>query len=175
MRAFIAETFERIWVNAENAESLMKNVFAFRFVLFISASLSPIAAARAGEIYANSFNGPIGTTYPEWTSSPFTYASGVRPLRNGTLPAPEVTNTESPNHARRFLGEFGGPAIGKPGDAGWNRTRVEQTVSLALRDLSTHAALKVASSSSSPSPGTATAPPTAPNAGAWRWLAERHC
>ncbi len=123
----------------------MKTVFAVRLlpVFFISILMSQGSAARAGQVYSNSFNGPIGTTYPEWTSSSISYTSAVPAARNGRLPAPAVATTESPNHASRFLGEFGGPAIGKPGDVGWNRTRVEQTVSLALRELPAHAALKV--------------------------------
>ena len=123
----------------------MKTVVVVRLLptFFISFLVSHVPAARAGQVYSNGFNRPVGRTYPEWTSSPINYTSATQPPRHGTLPAPEVATVESPNHARRFLGEFGGPAIGKPGDAGWNRTRVEQTVSLALRDLPAHAALKV--------------------------------
>jgi hypothetical protein len=125
--------------------TFMKTVFAVRLlpVLLISILMSRVSAVRSEQVYSNSFSGPIGTTYPEWTSAPITYTSATQPPRHGRLPAPEVATTESPNHVRRFLGEFGGPAIGKPGDAGWNRARVEQTVSLALRDLPAHAALKV--------------------------------
>src|SRR5260370_35638883 len=111
-------------------------------VFFISILMSEVSTARAGQVYSNSFSGPIGTTYHEWTSSPITYVSATQPPRHGALPAPEVGTTESPNHARRFLVEFGDPVIGKPGDAGWNRTRVEQTVSLPLHDLPAHPALK---------------------------------
>src|SRR5262249_48288320 len=48
------------------------------------------------------------------------------------------------NHRRRFLGEFGGPAIGQPGDPDWGRTRVEQTVRLALSGLAPHTRISVA-------------------------------
>ena len=65
------------------------------------------------------------------------------PPGKGTLPPQVITNVESPNHAQRFLGEFGGPQIGLPGEPSYNHTRVEQTVSLALRDLPPHAALKI--------------------------------
>src|SRR2546427_5404288 len=58
-------------------------------------------------------------------------------------PASFCPSISAHHHAHRFLGEFGGPAIGKPGDAGWNRTRVDQTVSLTLSDLPAHAGLKV--------------------------------
>jgi cellulase (glycosyl hydrolase family 5) len=95
-------------------------------------------------VYRNDFHDPVGTSYPEWRSSPITFASQGRPPGTGALPPAAVTNVESPNHARRFLGEFGGPPLGKPGDPGYNRTRVEQTVSLTLRDLPPHRALRVA-------------------------------
>jgi hypothetical protein len=94
-------------------------------------------------VYANDFNGPVGSTFPEWTSSPITYvktASG----QTGSLPAPAVATVESPNHKQRFLGEFGGPPIGKPGEPDWNRTRVEQTVSLSLDGLAPHTQVTVA-------------------------------
>ena len=45
---------------------------------------------------------------------------------------------ESPNGRERFLGEFGGPPVGRPGDPDWNRTRVDQTVILALKNLGAH-------------------------------------
>src|SRR5262249_24620683 len=43
----------------------------------------------------------------------------------------------------RFLGEFGGPPIGRPGDPGWNKTRVDQTISLSLSNLPAHGALRL--------------------------------
>lgn len=102
-----------------------------------------LSSARAEELYANDFNGPPGSSYPERTSSAIVYASPAAPPGKGVRPAPLVTSVESPNHAQRFLGEFGGPASGAPGDPGYNRTRVEQTVSLALHDLPAHTALRV--------------------------------
>lgn len=98
---------------------------------------------RAHVIYRNDFRDPVGTKYPEWTSSPITYVNKDQPPGSGTMPPPAVTNINSPNHAQQFLGEFGGPAIGKPGDAGFNRTRVDQTISLTLHDLPAHKALRV--------------------------------
>jgi hypothetical protein len=59
------------------------------------------------------------------------------------LPAPHVTNVRSPNGAQTFLGLFGGPAIGAAGDAGWQKTRVQQTISLALSNLPAHTALQL--------------------------------
>jgi hypothetical protein len=60
----------------------------------------------------------------------------------GVLPAPVVKTCAAPK-GQRFLGEFGGPMIVGPGEAGFNRLRVEQTVRLALRELPRHRALKV--------------------------------
>jgi hypothetical protein len=100
--------------------------------------------AIAADVYFNDFNGPIGSKYPEWTSSAISYASSGNPPGKGTLAPQVITNVESPNHAQRFLGEFGGPQIGVPSDPGYNHTRVEQTVSLKLRDLPPHSSLKVA-------------------------------
>jgi hypothetical protein len=88
-------------------------------------------------IYRNDFNGPIGETFPEWTSSPLTFNKTVTGQK-GSLPAGPVATVESPNHRERFLGEFGGPSVGQPGDPDWNRTRVDQTVILSLKDLAPH-------------------------------------
>lgn len=111
--------------------------------LCIPALLSRLPAARAAQIYSNSFNGLVGTSYPEWSSSVITYASTGTPPGSGALPAPVVTNIVSPNNAQRFLGEFGGPPIGVPGDPGYNHTRVDQTVSLSLTNLPAHSSLQV--------------------------------
>jgi hypothetical protein len=88
-------------------------------------------------IYRNEFNGPIGETFPEWTSSPVTFTKTVTGER-GSLPAGPVSTVESPNRRERFLGEFGGPPIGRPGDPDWNHTRVNQAVILSLKDLAPH-------------------------------------
>jgi hypothetical protein len=96
-----------------------------------------------GEIYFNDFNGPTGSAYPEWSSSLITYASSTNPPGSGVLPPQIVTNTDSTNGTQRFLGEFGGPRIGRPGDPGYNRTRVDQTIRLTLTNLPPHAALRL--------------------------------
>src|ERR1043166_4638915 len=93
-----------------------------------------VLPAVADDVYFNDFNGPLGSKYAEWTCSAINYASAGNPPGKGTLAPQVVTNVESPNHAQRFLGEFGGPKIGVPSDPGYNHTRVEQTVSLSLRD-----------------------------------------
>ena len=113
-------------------------------VAFIAAMLSWVQVARAAQVYSNGFNGPIGTSYPEWSSSIVSYASTGNPPGSGTLPAPVITNTVSPNNEQRFLGEFGGPPIGVPGDPGYNHTRVDQTISLSLSNLPAHASLQLA-------------------------------
>ena len=102
-----------------------------------------VLGGLADDVYFNDFNGPLGSKYPEWTATPVTFTSAATPPGKGTLPPPSVTNCESPNRLQRFLGEFGGPRIGVPGDPGYNRTRVEQTISLTLRGLPPHSALKV--------------------------------
>jgi hypothetical protein len=115
-----------------------------RRVSGLVAAIHIFAGSCLGQVlYSNNFNGPLGSPYPEWTSSPIHFTSAGTPPGTGDLAAPVVSNVESPNHAQRFLGEFGGPSIGAPGDAGYNHTRVEQTVSLTLKDLPEHRKLKV--------------------------------
>jgi hypothetical protein len=114
-------------------------------VLILLATLAVMSASGNGQVlYSNDFNGAIGSQYPEWTSSPIAYASSANPPGSGELPAPVVTNTQSPNRAQRFLGDFGGPAIGRPGYPGYNHTRVDQTISLALTNLPVHTSLTLA-------------------------------
>ena len=92
-------------------------------------------------VYANDFDGPSGSTFPEWTSSPVTFVKTVTG-KTGSLPAGTVAIVESPNRRERFLGEFGGPPVGRPGDLDWNRTRVDQTVTLSLKGLRPHTRVK---------------------------------
>jgi uncharacterized protein (TIGR03437 family) len=93
----------------------------------------------AGVVYFNDFNGPAGTTYPEWSSSGYTNSAN----QAGTIPAgsgPQVVATVAPpNGKKRFLGEFGGPAIvtGPPYDP-QHFVRVNETITLTLRDLTPH-------------------------------------
>ena len=117
----------------------------FRLLVVSPAVLLSLLAmgAQGGDVYTNDFNGAAGTVFPEWSSSAVTYFSEFEPPGRGTLPTPVVTNGDAPNGTRRFLGEFGGPKIGVPKDAGYNRTRVEQTVSLTLTNLPPHRTLKV--------------------------------
>jgi len=94
-------------------------------------------------VYRNDFNGPVGGTFPEWTSLPITFHKTVTGEK-GSLPHGAVVTVETPNRRERFLGEFGGPPIGKPGDPDWNRTRVDHTVVLTLKDLGKHTKVAVA-------------------------------
>ena len=55
-------------------------------------------SARADEaLYTNDFNGPAGSTYREWSSSPIRYFNTVTPKDGSSLDAPAVTNSDSPN------------------------------------------------------------------------------
>jgi hypothetical protein len=117
-----------------------------KLLLLTLVSVAPamILSGQATLIYSNDFNGPVGLQYPEWASSVISYRSTASPPGSGELPAPLVTNTESPNGSQRFLGELGGPAIGKPGNPGYNHTRVDQTISLTLTNLPAHRSLTLA-------------------------------
>lgn len=66
---------------------------------------------EASVIYAEDFEAPVGSSFPEWTALGYTY-SGNGMQGSGVLP---VANTDAPN-GERFLGEFGGPQIvsGRP-------------------------------------------------------------
>src|SRR5579872_4370218 len=93
----------------------------------------------AAVVYFNDFNGPPGTTYPEWTSTGYTNSAN----QAGTVPAGSglqtVATSVAANGSERFLGEFGGPVIvaARPYDPR-HFVRVEETVTLTLRDLQPH-------------------------------------
>jgi hypothetical protein len=97
----------------------------------------------AVEVYFNDFNAPLGTNFPEWTSAQIRYRSAADPPGTGVAAPQIVTNSESPNRAQQFLGEFGGPKFGTAADPGYNRTLVEQTIRLALGDLPQHGELQL--------------------------------
>ncbi len=110
----------------------------------IGALILRISAVVAAEVYSNNFNEPAGTSYPEWSSSRIDYISARNPPGSGSLSAPVVTNMMSRNNRERFLGEFGGPQIGMPGDPGYNQTRVDQTIFLTRANLPEHTSLTLA-------------------------------
>ena len=97
------------------------------------------------DIYLNDFNAVPGTTYPEWTSSGYTNSAN----RTGTIAAGSgpltIATVSSPNGRQQFLGEFGGPVIvaAPPYDA-QHFVRVDETVTLTLRDLNPHTFVTVA-------------------------------
>jgi len=105
----------------------------------IVLAIAVLPAAFAADVYFNDFNGPRGTTYPEWTSSGYTNTANFA----GTVPSgsgPQaVTNIDSANGKQRFLGEFGGPAIvtAPPYDP-QHFVRVNETVTLTLTNLKPH-------------------------------------
>jgi uncharacterized protein (TIGR03437 family) len=97
------------------------------------------APAFCADVYFNDFNAAPGTTYPEWTSSGYSNSAN----RAGTVAAgsgPQtVATVTSPNVRQSFLGEFGGPVLvaGPPYDP-QHFVRVDETVTLTLRDLKPH-------------------------------------
>jgi len=101
--------------------------------------------AFCADVYFNDFNVAPGTTYPEWTSSGYSNTAN----RAGTVAAgsgPQIVATvTSPNGRERFLGEFGGPVIvaASPYDP-QHFVRVDETVTLTLRDLKPHTFMTVA-------------------------------
>jgi hypothetical protein len=129
-------------MNQRRAGSASGKILAAALAWFLFLTGLP-GGEPAREIYFNDFNGPVGSVYPEWISSPITYINQTNPPGSGVLPSQPVTNTDSTNGTQRFLGEFGGPRLGQPGDPGYNRTRVDQTVSLTLTNLPPHSALRL--------------------------------
>jgi uncharacterized protein (TIGR03437 family) len=103
------------------------------------------APAFCADVYFNDFNSAPGTMYPEWTSSGYSNSAN----RAGTVAAgsgPQtVATVTSPNGRERFLGEFGGPVIvtAPPYDP-QHFVRVDETITLTLRDLKLHTFMTVA-------------------------------
>jgi hypothetical protein len=98
-----------------------------------------LTIAFAADVYFNDFNGRLGTSYPEWTSSGYTYtANSAGTVAGGSGPQ-AVTNVDSANRKQRFLGEFGGPVIvpAPPYDPR-HFVRVDETVTLTLKNLKPH-------------------------------------
>jgi len=103
------------------------------------------APAFCADVYFNDFNSAPRTTYPEWTSSGYSNSAN----RAGTVAAGSGPQTvaivTSPNGRERFLGEFGGPVIvtAPPYDA-QHFVRVDETITLTLRDPKPHTLMSVA-------------------------------
>lgn len=90
-------------------------------VLILAAT--SVASAAEVEVYRNNFNDAPGKSYPEWSAT------------RGQVPVV----VESADHTQRFLGEFGGEKL----VAGPPFVRVDQTVSLHLKDLPAHHQLRI--------------------------------
>jgi uncharacterized protein (TIGR03437 family) len=106
---------------------------------FVLVAFMLCVPAYCADVYFNDFNTAPGTTYPEWTSSGYTNSAN----RAGTIAAgsgPQIVATvTSPNGRQQFLGEFGGPVIvAAPPYAPQHFVRVDETVTLTLRDLKPH-------------------------------------
>jgi hypothetical protein len=94
-----------------------------------------IMPVEGSVIYAEDFDGPLGSAFPGWAAMGYTY-SGNGMEGRGVQP---VTNVAAPN-GEQFLGEFGGPKIvgGRP------FVRVLDGVSLTLEQLPPHASVTLA-------------------------------
>jgi len=100
-------------------------------------------AGHADEtVYENDFNGAANSTFAEWFSSPIAYFNSTTPKEGATLKARAVTNVDSPNREQRYLGPFGGPRLAE-NTPDFNRTRVQQMISLKLEKLPAHKSLTV--------------------------------
>jgi hypothetical protein len=112
--------------------------------LQIAGIIALAGSLFGGDVYFNDFNGPLGTTYPEWTSAGYSNTEN----QAGTIAAGSgsqaVATVASPNGKQRFLGEFGGPILltARPYDP-QHFIRVDQTVTLTLRNLKPHTSATV--------------------------------
>src|SRR5882672_1900544 len=52
--------------------------------VLVAVLLLRIPSAQAALVYSNDFNGPPGTSYPEWSSSPIAYTNSGSPRSSGT-------------------------------------------------------------------------------------------
>jgi hypothetical protein len=113
-------------------------------VLFAGASLLIATRLSAADevVYENDFNGPVNSSFDEWSSSPITYFNGSTPKDGARLEAPKVTTADSQNRKERYLGPFGGPRLAE-NTKDFNRTRVEQTIDLKLDKLPAHKSITV--------------------------------
>ncbi len=106
---------------------------------------TPFSAADETVVYTNDFNGPVGTTYPEWSVASYSWTGN----QAGTI-APGsatelITNIDSYNSSQRFLGELGGPVILKaPPYDSQHFVRVDESINLSLTGLKTHTSLTLA-------------------------------
>jgi len=129
-----------MWIPRISSPALLRGPLLLVPAHWVWVCLAPLGAPAvlAGDAYyKTSFDVPTGTEFAEWSSSSIVWTNEFSAEKSGVLSSPRVQVTSSPN-GHHFLGEFGGPAIGKPGDLGWNATRVEQTITLSLGNLPPH-------------------------------------
>ncbi len=95
-------------------------------------------------VYQNNFQGPAGSTYPEWSGGEYSYTANNAGTVSSGGGRQAITNVESANGRERFLGEFGGPAVvtARPFDAR-HFVRMDQSVRLTLGDLARHSSATV--------------------------------
>jgi hypothetical protein len=122
----------------------MFHLIGRRGILTLCASLliATHLAAADEVVYENDFNGPVNSSFDEWSSSPITYFNSSTAKEGAKLDAPKVTTADSPNRKERYLGPFGGPRLAES-TKDFNRTRVEQTVQLKLEKLPAHRSVTV--------------------------------
>jgi hypothetical protein len=129
--------------NAAVRSPVFSMIYALALLAGCSRQVPPAGKPdHAMIVYSNDFNGPVGSAFAEWTSMPIGFYKSVSGIE-GFIAAPIVRTVESPNHRERFLGEFGGPPIGRPGEPDWNHARVEQTILLSLRALPAHRTITI--------------------------------
>ena len=120
------------------------SVAAFACAALLSVRASPPELPRPDEVvvYANDFNAPAGTIYPEWSAGRCSWTGN----RAGTVAAGAVgetiANIDSANGSQRFLGELGGPIVlkGPPYDRD-HFVRVDESIELSLDSLPPHASM----------------------------------
>ena len=93
-------------------------------------------------VYSNDFNGPVGTTYPEWSVASYSWTSNAAGTIQAGAATELVSNVDSANSAQRFLGELGGPIVleSPPYDS-QHFVRVSESIALRLTGLPAHSAL----------------------------------
>ena len=84
-------------------------------------------------VYGNNFNGPVNSSFDEWSSLPIVYFNGSTPRKGTKLEAPKVVTSESPNRKQRYLGPFGGPRLAE-NTKHFNRTRARADDSAQARE-----------------------------------------
>jgi hypothetical protein len=106
----------------------------------------PVAAPPAPPavvvVYTNDFNGPAGTTYPEWSAASYSWTANPAGTVAAGAATETITNVDSANATARFLGELGGPIVLKapPYDRD-HFVRVDESIALSLDRLPPHASM----------------------------------